>query len=159
MTTPLSTFTAALEIAQTRAEAFDALGAYVEATLGVKLFTISTMNFDTMIARRAWTNDATAYPVSGDKPIDRDAFYEEVIEGGECFIRNTLAEIALVFPDHELIGSLGLGSVLNIPIKLQGAQVGTLNLLDAEHFFDAATVARSVELLQVPAMACFLLPA
>ena len=158
MTTPLSTFTAALETAQTRAEAFDALGAYVAAELGVKLFTVSTMNFDTMIARRAWTSNAEAYPVSGDKPIERDAFYEEVIEAGDCFIRNTLAEIAKVFPDHELIGSLGLGSVLNIPVKLQGAQVGTLNLLDAEGFFYPARVERAVDLLQVPAMACFLLP-
>lgn len=159
MTTSLETFTVALEQAQTRAEAFDALGAYVEATLGVKLFTISTMNFEEKIARRAWTNSPEAYPVSGDKTVERDAFYEETIEQGRCFVRNTIEEIALVFGDHELIRSLGCGSVLNIPVRIKGQFTGTLNLLDADHYFDEATVARCVAKLHLPGIACFLLPA
>lgn len=158
MTTPLATFTTALENARTRAEAFDALGAYVAAEIGVKLFTVSTMKLEEKIARRAWTNMPEAYPVSGDKAVERDAFYEEVIDQGRCFIRNTIEEIALVFGDHALIKSLGCGSVLNIPVRIKGQFTGTLNLLDADHYFDPATVERCVALLHVPGIACFLLP-
>jgi hypothetical protein len=158
MKTPLATFTAALEAAETRAQGFEALGAYVAAEIGVKLFTVMSMDLDAGIARRAFTNEPEAYPVSGFKAVERDAFYEEVIEGGGCFIRNTIDEIEQVFGDHAVIRSLGCGSVLNIPIRIKGRFTGTLNLLDVEQYFDAATVARCVALLQLPGIACFLLP-
>ncbi len=68
---------------------------------------------------------------------------------------NTIAEIAKVFPDHELIWSLGCGSVVNLPIVIGGKVVGTMNALDAEHHYDQERVAVA-ERLRLPAKAAWL---
>lgn len=41
----------------------------------------------------------------------------------------TRARTAYVFPDHEKIGSLGLGSVINLPVFVSDRLLGTVNLL------------------------------
>ena len=40
---------------------------------------------------------------------------------------NTKEDLAKIFFDHELIWSLGCGSVINLPIVIGGQVVGTLN--------------------------------
>ncbi|MCW1934243.1 GAF domain-containing protein [Pararhodobacter zhoushanensis] len=157
--TPTATFTAALEQAATRTEAFEALGRLVADTLGIKLVTVMTMDFTAGVARRAYTSHPVEYPVSGDKPIRRDAWFDQVHGRGQPFVANTIEDIANVFPDADTIASLGCASVVNIPVRVQGQIIGTLNMLDVAGYFDPATVARCEELLRLPATACFLLPA
>jgi len=148
-------FTTALERAEDAGAAFDALGALVAETLGVKLFTVMTLEWEAGLARRAWSNEPAAYPVSGDKPITHNAWFEIVHDRGETFVANTIGEIDEVFPDADTIAGLGCGSVANLPVRLHGRVVGTLNLLDVEGFFDPATVARLERLLRLPAMAAW----
>jgi len=152
----LDRFVAALEEAADRQAAFAALSALVADTLGPHLFTVMTLDWRDGLARRAFSNQPDAYPVSGDKPIVRNAWFETIHDRGEIFVANTIAEIAQVFPDADTIAGLGCGSVANLPVRLRGTTVGTLNLLDAEGFFDAATVARCKALLRLPAMAAWL---
>ena len=151
----LARFTTALEGATGRAAAFAALGELVAATLSPRLFTVMTLDWQAGLARRAFSNRPTAYPVSGDKPIERNAWFETIHDRGETFVANTIGEIARVFPDADTIAALGCASVMNLPIRLRGTTVGTLNLLDAEAAFDAATVARAEASLRLPAMAAW----
>lgn len=155
--TALAAFTRDLERATTQAAAFEALGRLVAEVIGVKLFTVMTMDFEAGVARRAYTNEPEAYPASGNKPIQRNAWFERVHDQGESFVANTIEDIAKVFFDADIIASLGCGSVLNIPVRLRGEIIGTLNLLDVEGYFDEATVERCTRLLRLPAMGCFLL--
>jgi hypothetical protein len=62
-----------------------------------------------------------------------NSWFEVVHLRREMFVANTLAEIAQVFPDHQLIGSLGCGSVVNLPIVLGDQLVATMNILNREH--------------------------
>ena len=94
-----------------------------------------TVDMRKMLARRAYTSDPANYPCSGTKPVEMNSWFEVVHPRREMFVANTLAEIAQVFPDHALIGSLGCGSVVNLPIVLGGELVATMNILDREHHY------------------------
>ena len=136
----LADFDHALGEAAKPDDAFDALHELTRATVGVRLFTIMTVDMDQMLARRVYTSDPENYPCSGTKPVEMNSWFEVVHTRREMFVANTLAEIAKVFPDHELIGSLGCGSVVNLPIVLGGQLVATMNVLDREHHYSSERV-------------------
>ena len=75
------------------------------------------------------------YPVSGTKPIHKDRWFAIVHDEKRSFVANTIADIATVFPDYELIKSLGCGAVINLPVVLRGQLAATINLLDAERAY------------------------
>ena len=152
----LAEFDRALGAATHPEAAFDALHALTRATVGVRLFTVMTVDMDAMLARRAYTSDPENYPCSGTKPVEMNAWFEVVHGRREMFVANTLAEIAQVFPDHELIGSLGCGSVVNLPIVLGGQLVATMNILHREHHYTPARTALIAANLSLPAKAALL---
>ena len=129
------------------------------AVVGHKLFTIMTVDNAAGLARRAYTSHPRDYPVSGTKPIHRDQWFDIVHGERQSFVANTIAEIAGVFPDFELIASLGCGSVMNLPVVLQGELVATVNMLDEEHHYTPERVAAAEASLAIPAKLCYALSA
>ena len=61
-----------------------------------------------------------------------------------------------MFPDHELIASLGCEAVLNLPVVAGGAVLGTLNCLDAAGAYTPDRVA-AADALRLPGAAALLL--
>lgn len=158
MTDPArSAFDAELAAAATPEAAFAALHRLADAAVGARLFTVMTVDMAAGLARRAYTSDPESYPATGTKPVEMNAWFEVVHGRHEMFVANTLAEIAEVFPDHELIGSLGCGSVVNLPVLRAGRLVATVNLLDAEGHYTPERVGRVAAELTLPAMAALLL--
>ena len=125
------------------------------AVIGAKLFTVTTADMSAEVARREFTSDPQAYPVSGTKPITRDAWFAIVHDEHRTFVANTIRDIAAVFPDHETIWGLGCGSVANIPVVVAGELLGTVNCLDVEHHYSPERV-EAAELLRLPAKLAFL---
>lgn len=151
-----SRFRADLAAATTQHAAYDALYRLSDALIPVRLWTVMSVDHDAGLARRAYTNMPEAYPASGTKPMVQNTWSDIVRGQHKCFVANTLAEIAEVFPDHALIGSLGCGSVLNLPIIHDGQLIGTVNLLDAEHHFVPERVQTCQAVLTEPARAAML---
>ena len=149
----LRRFAHALSEAVTETQAFDALCVLTRDLVGAKLFTVMTADMQAMLARRAYTDDPVNYPTSGTKPIEIDRWFEQVHGRHQSFVANTLAEIATVFPDAELIGRLGCGSVINLPIILGGTMVATVNMLHEEGYYTPDRVALAHDILTLPAMA------
>jgi hypothetical protein len=149
-------FDAELAPATTPDAAYAALHRLADAAVGVRLFTVMTVDMAAGLPRRAYSSDLDSYPTTGTKPIEMNAWFEVVHDRQEMFVANTLAEIAKVFPDHELIGSLGCGSVVNLPVLRAGQLVATVNLLDAEGYYSSDRVERSRAELTLPAMATLL---
>lgn len=117
------------------AEYFKALEELVNETIGVKLFTTMEINHNRDVVRRSYTNMPDAYPVEGEKPRHKNKWSEQVEDRQEIFVANSIEEIAEVFPDYELIQSLGCESCINIPVVIEGKVIGTLNCLhDAGHY-------------------------
>ncbi|QQA41605.1 GAF domain-containing protein [Pelagovum pacificum] len=143
MSDPYSEFDAALDAATTPEQAYDALRDLARATVGAKLFTVMELDREASLARRAYTSHPVDYPASGTKPFRMDGWFDTVVGRGETFVANHLSEIAQVFPDHELIGSLGCGSVINLPLFDDGQVKATVNLLDAEEHYTPDRVARA----------------
>ncbi len=135
---------------------FEALARLVQDTIGAKLFTTMVIDRDRNVARRNFTNMPEAYPVSGEKPRNKDR-WADIVEGQhETFVANSIEEIAVVFPDHELIRSLGCESCINVPVTIDGQVIGTLNCLhEAGHYTPERVEAANA--LKLPGAVAFLL--
>jgi hypothetical protein len=121
--------------AKTPESCWRALEAYANALVGVRLFTVMTVDMPKLLARRAYSSDPVTYPVSGTKPITLDRWFDVVHRQQKMFVANTIVEIADVFPDHEKIWSLGCGSVVNLPVIIDGELAATINLLHEQHYY------------------------
>jgi len=147
----LAAFDAAIAQARSAEAAFAALQALTEATVGVKLFTFMTVDMANEVARRAYTSDPANYPTSGTKPIRYDSWFDIVHKRHEYFVANTIEDIAKVFPDYELINSLGCQSVVNMPVLLGGELVGTVNMLHETGYYTPERVGQIRDVLSIPA--------
>jgi transcriptional regulator with GAF, ATPase, and Fis domain len=135
---------------------FAALEAEVQATIGVKLFTLMTIHRDRNVARRSYSNMPDAYPTSGEKEMQPNAWSEQVEERQETFVANSIEDIAAVFSDADLIQSLGCESCINIPIVVAGQVIGTLNCLHDAGHYTPERVAASESLKSAGALAFLL---
>ena len=152
-------FVEAISQAQTSNAVWKCLEDLAQSRVGHKLFTVMTVDMTAGLARRAYSNHPVAYPVSGTKPIHRDSWFDIVHGERRSFVANSIQEIATVFPDHDVIKSLGCGAVINLPVVLKNDLVATINLLHEEHFYSPTRVAQTELALAVPARLCCALTA
>jgi hypothetical protein len=145
--------------ARTSEAAWAALCRYASSIAGHRLFTVMTVDLDVGLAQRAFSDHPAEYPVTGTKPIQRDAWFDIVHGKRRSFVANTIDEIAKVFPDFELIRSLGCGAVVNLPVVLNDELAATINLLHVEHFYTSERVAALESQLALPAKLCCALAA
>ena len=124
----------------------------------MKLFTVMTHDGKKRRGEPASIpNMPDAYPVSGTKPANQTDWSRQVIERQAApFVANDIDGIAAVFPDHELIKSLGCESVINVPIVVGGEVLGTINCLHEAGFYTSEKV-EAAEALKLPGAVCLLL--
>jgi hypothetical protein len=103
--------------------------------IGYKLFTILLHDPSAKVVSRAFSSMPEAYPVGGTKPIADTPWAQQVLERGETFVGHERDDIRRVFPDYELIWSLGCESVLNLPVRWDGSVIGTCNLLHVRRWY------------------------
>lgn len=151
-------FCEALAAANQPEAAFAALQALSADRVQHRLFTLMTVDHAAGLARRAWTSDAVAYPVSGAKPLHDDDWSRAVLGRHETWVMNSIGHIAQHFPDHELIASLGCGACLNLPVVVGAQVLGTVNILGPAGHFTPDRIA-AAETLRLPAAAAFLIAA
>ncbi len=136
---------------------FPALDELCADLVGHKLFSCSVFDMTGSqkgVAARVYTSDPANYPVSGLKEIVPNRWTDIVIRQRKVFVANSVEGFADVFPDHALIASLGLGSVVNLPILLRGAFIGTLNMLHEPGFYSQDRL-RDLDQLTLPALLTF----
>ncbi len=110
---------------QTSLRAIDALA---QRIFGHKLFTVMRHRADSNEVERIYSSNPAAYPVGGRKQKQGTRWGRIVLDEGKPFIARNEAELRASFPDHELILSLGIGSIMNIPVMFKGQCVGTMNV-------------------------------
>jgi hypothetical protein len=115
---------------------FGALDAALGAVLGHRLFTLMRYHVRTGESERVYTTHPHEYPVGGKKPLNPTAWTEQVLRRQQPYLGRTPADVRAVFFDHELIASLGCGSVLNLPVVWDGRVLGTINLLHEASWYD-----------------------
>jgi hypothetical protein len=121
-------------------------------TLGWRLFTILRYVESDAAVERLYSSDEKAYPIGGRKPLAKITASHGAMDKGEVFLAATKEEVQKAFFDHELIFSLGITAILNVPIRHAGRRLGTLNLCGEEGMYGAAEIARG------RILACLLVP-
>jgi len=121
---------------QTLFRAFDAVA---KRLVGHALFTL--LYVDGQEVARIYSNRPTEYPVSGRKPMGPTPWGKHVMQGKQPYLGRDKDAIRWAFFDHELIISMGLGSVINVPVLYDGQVIGTINLLAPEHHYREEHVA------------------
>ncbi|WP_412507667.1 GAF domain-containing protein [Roseovarius sp. SYSU LYC5161] len=137
-------------------KAFEALAELVSETVGAKLFTTMVIDRDRGVGTRNFSTMPDAYPVSGEKPLNKDRWSDLVRGQHQTFVANSIAEIASVFPDYELIRSLGCESCMNVPVTIDGVVIGTLNCLHDAGYYTPERV-EAANALKMPGAVTFLL--
>jgi len=108
---------------------FAAAAHAAQRLIGHRLFTIMSFDAHSMQVQRLYSSNPKAYPPGGRK-LKRDTpWSRQVLETGLPFISSDAENIRRHFDDHETIFGLGLESVMNVPIRLCGRTLGTMNLL------------------------------
>jgi hypothetical protein len=130
---------------------FTALDHVTKSVVGHQLFTLLTVDGDEVA--RVYSNRPAEYAVSGRKPMGKTPWGDLVLKSCKPYLGRDKQGIRWAFFDHALIESMGLGSVINIPVVYDGACLGTMNLLDAEHHYRPEHVA------PIAALAPLLIPA
>jgi len=123
------------------------LGIAAQQRFGWKLFT-AMRYLESGEVERVHTSDPEAYPLAGRKPRRDTAWSRQVLVRGEPYYANDETGIRAAFEDAEKILGLGLGAVINVPVKDGERVLGTLNFLREaggyrpEHVAEAVSLAR-----------------
>jgi hypothetical protein len=104
------------------------IGEEAQRRFGWKLFTAMRYLASGEV-ERVHTSDPEAYPLAGRKPRRDTAWSRQVLVRGEPYYANDEAGIRAAFEDAETILGLGLGAVINVPVKNGSRVLGTLNFL------------------------------
>jgi GAF domain-containing protein len=125
----------ALRAADQAAPIYQAVEALSADVIGHRLFTI--MRFDAARAEveRVHSSMPAVYPVGGRKAKRDTVWSDHTLRDMKVFRASGPEAIRAAFDDHATILSLGLASVLNIPLVLGGRCIGTMNLLHEEGWY------------------------
>jgi len=122
-----------------------------KSLVGHRLFTL--LYVDGEEVARIYSSRPEEYPVAGRKLMGPTPWGDHVLKARKPYLGHDKASICWAFFDHALIESMGLGSVINIPVVYGGECIGTMNLLDVEHHY------RHEHVTLLPPLAPLLIPA
>jgi len=146
------------ELYEGAAGAKDAMALYrlvdalVLKRIGHRLFTIMRLHESGQEVERVYSSNEQAYPVLGRKKKQGTHWGDQVLGRGQVHIARTKEDVKRVFADYELIFSLGVGSIMNMPVSFRGRQLGTMNISGEENQYTEADVraARAIAAYLVP---------
>lgn len=116
---------------------YAAIDALVQEVIGHRLFTLMRLHEATDEVERIYSSNTAAYPVGGRKVKRGTPWSRAVLDRGEVFVARNADEVREAFADHELIESLGIGSIMNVPIACAGRRLGTMNISHEAGWFAA----------------------
>jgi hypothetical protein len=153
----LTDVASAMEVAASEPDAaatFRAIEELARRLVGFRLFTVMRNHETTAEVERLHSSDVAAYPVGGRKRKEGTRWGEKVLDRGEVFLARNRDELRDAFPDYELIFSLGISAILNVPIRHCGRCIGTMNLCGDEGQYGQADIGAAKVLagLLVPAL-------
>jgi hypothetical protein len=114
---------------------FAAVDRLAQRTIGHTLFTLMRLYDDKAEVERVYSDNPKAYPVGGRKQKQGTDWGKIVLDRGEVFIAEDESAVKSAFADHALIFSLGIGSIMNVPVSIRGRRLGTMNISNKAHWF------------------------
>lgn len=125
----------------------------VDEAIGSKLTTATVFDVPAGRLRRIFSQNETAYPVGGFKPIPANKWTDTIVGRREVYTALTIEAIAEDFFDWQLIQSLGCESIANLPVVVGGQTIGAVNLLHEAGYYTPERLSRVSELMPFATMA------
>lgn len=119
---------------------------------GVRTVTWLTAVPEQKITRRIGTSDPKHFPLGGFDPIDDGAWSRRIYQDKLPIIGNSPAEMAVYIPETADLEKLGYYSTLCMPIVIDGATRGTVNLLGGAGIFTPDLLSALNSLLPLAAL-------
>ncbi len=144
----------ALQAEKPERETYKAVERLAKETCGWRLLTILKYVEKDAVVERLSSSDEKAYPLGGRKPLDKITASHGAMEHGGIFLAGTKADVKEAFFDHELIFSLGITAIMNVPVRHAGRRLGTLNFCGEEGMYGEREmqIGRVLSGLLVPAV-------
>jgi hypothetical protein len=117
--------------ARRASDVFRAVDSALQRLVGHRLLTVLVYHDAGALATRLYSSDPATYPEGATDPVASPAWADQVLHWGLPFVGHRAEELASVFAHHERLILLGLGSVVNMPLRWQGQVLGSVNMLDA----------------------------
>jgi hypothetical protein len=135
-------------------ETYKRVEALAKETCGWRLLTILKYVEADAVVERVSSSDEKAYPLGGRKPLDKITASHGVTGVGDIFLAATKDDVRKAFFDHELIFSLGITAIMNVPIRHAGRRLGTINFCGEEGMYGEREkeIGRVLAGLLVPAL-------
>jgi hypothetical protein len=148
------------ELADLSAGAHDTMDLYaavdrlVQEVIGHRLFTMMRVHEAASEVERIYSSNPGAYPVGGRKQKRGTPWSRVVLDRGEVFVARNPDEVRDAFSDYELIFSLGIGSIMNIPLAHADRRLGTMNISHKAGWFtdEHAAAGRLIAAFVVPSL-------
>jgi len=121
--------------------------------IGSKLTTATLFDVPAGRLRRVYTQNASAYPVGGYKPIPANKWTDILIGRHQIYTALSIEAIAEDFFDWQLIQSLGCESITNLPIVVGGQTVGAFNLLHQAGYYTQERLTSAKDILPFATLA------
>ena len=103
------------------------IGRLGAAAIGHCLFSVNAFRLESMQVERLYSSNPEAYPVGGRKNKKATAWGQQVLIERQLFLGEGEAAIRAAFDDHALMHSLGVRSIVNVPVVWRDACLGVLN--------------------------------
>lgn len=126
---------------------YSSIGEEAQRRFGWKLFT-AMRYLPGGEVERVHTSNPDAYPLAGRKPRRDTPWSRQVLVRGEPYYANDAAGIRAAFEDAEKILGLGLGAVINVPVKDGERVLGTLNFLREAGGYDPGDVEAALRIAE-----------
>lgn len=110
-------------------EALGAVTALVLARLGARGLTVFRYLAASGEVERIHSSDPAAYPVGGRKRIVDYPLNQTVLARGEVYVAQDRDGILVTYQDAERIFSLGVTSIMNVPVRHAGSNIGAINVM------------------------------
>jgi transcriptional regulator with GAF, ATPase, and Fis domain len=119
-------------------EIWKAFESELKAAFGHKLFTILSYDPERQLMVRVHSNQLEFNPIGGAKRVTESPWSRQVLKESRMLVGSNREDIKAVFSEYEKLWGIGCESVLNIPVRVGGVTIGTLNLLDGAGHYDLA---------------------
>lgn len=103
---------------------------------GHLLFTVTRVVTGLQEIERIYSSRPDVYPVGGRKPIGHNYYASAEEDGKSPFCATSLVDYREIYPDIETMESLGIGSVMTLPVVFEDTVLGTVNLHGADGAYE-----------------------
>lgn len=131
-----------------------AIDALSRKVLGHKVCSVFRYIDATQEVERIYTNSPGSHPVGGRKRIADYPHNQSVLARGDIYVAADRDAVARTYLNPERIFALGVTSIMNVPVRHSGCNLGALNLFGEAGWYGEAAfpAARAIAALLGPTL-------